>query len=546
MIGKVLRGKQVGGLLRYLFGPGKANEHTDPHLVASWDGDPAGLEPRRHPDTGRPDTRRLADLLGQPLSAAVRPPAEPVWHCAVRAAPGDRRLTDAEWRAVARDILDRTGLAPDGEDGGVRWVAVRHADDHIHLVATLARQDGAPVRLSNDYYRVGESCRAAETRHGLTRTAPRDRTAASRPTRGETEKAARAKRAEPARVALQREVRTAAAGAGSGEEFLARLSEAGLLVRQRHHPTQPGRVTGYAVALPRDRAADGRPVWFGGGTLAADLSWPKLAAGWRATGSAGHPCDAHDLHDVVDADQLSGPVAAEDQVAGHDRTAGGRRPDSDPATPQVVSGHRSWRGGRLTGADRLAAWRHATAVSGQAAAEVALLAVTDPAAAADIAHATGRMLAATARVVEGRAGGPLTRAADTYDRAAREVHGRIPARHDLGAGLRAVARLIALTGRAGRDETVQVLALITALTALADAVADLRHAQARAAQATAARQAAGQLRATTTPVPPPPEGRASPRRVAAAVIHRPQIRSVIHRSTPASPNPGADRRRLHP
>jgi hypothetical protein len=28
------------------------------------------------------------------------------------------------------------------EDEAVRWLAVRHGDDHIHLVAMLARQDG--------------------------------------------------------------------------------------------------------------------------------------------------------------------------------------------------------------------------------------------------------------------------------------------------------------------------------------------------------------------------------------------------------------------
>jgi hypothetical protein len=103
----------------------------------------------------------------------------PVWHCAVRVAPGDRRLTDAEWREVARDIVHATGMASRGDDGACRWVAVRHADDHIHLVVRLARQDGQPVRVSNDFYRVGQACRAAARRLGLTRTAARDRTAAA-------------------------------------------------------------------------------------------------------------------------------------------------------------------------------------------------------------------------------------------------------------------------------------------------------------------------------------------------------------------------------
>jgi hypothetical protein len=57
-------------------------------------------------------------------------------------------LSDVEWAQVAGQIMDRTGLAPTGDELGVRWVAVRHAADHIHLVATLARQDGTPNRAS--------------------------------------------------------------------------------------------------------------------------------------------------------------------------------------------------------------------------------------------------------------------------------------------------------------------------------------------------------------------------------------------------------------
>jgi hypothetical protein len=67
MIGKVLRGTDARRLLYYLYGPGKANEHTDPHLVAGF-GDAAELEPGRRPDESR-DFRRLTGLLAQPLAA---------------------------------------------------------------------------------------------------------------------------------------------------------------------------------------------------------------------------------------------------------------------------------------------------------------------------------------------------------------------------------------------------------------------------------------------------------------------------------------------
>jgi hypothetical protein len=110
MIGKVVRGSHARGLLRYLYGPGRANEHIDPHLVAGF-GDPAELEPDRRLG-GTSDPRRLAGLLVQPLAALGRPGYEkPVWHCAVRAAPGDRVLSDIEWAGVATEIMHRTGLA---------------------------------------------------------------------------------------------------------------------------------------------------------------------------------------------------------------------------------------------------------------------------------------------------------------------------------------------------------------------------------------------------------------------------------------------------
>src|ERR1035441_7905428 len=199
----------------------------------------------------------------------------------MRAAPEDRMLSDREWADIARDVMHRTGLCPRGqEDDAVRWIAIRHGPDHIHLVAMLARQDRTRPRVGNERYRVRDACIAAEQRYGLRSTAPADRTSARRPTRAETGKAARQGRDEPTRTTLRRHVATAAASAGSTEEFFARLNKAGVLVRLRYSVTDPGQVTGYAVALPDDTTRDGQPVWYGGGKLAADLSWPKLQQRW--------------------------------------------------------------------------------------------------------------------------------------------------------------------------------------------------------------------------------------------------------------------------
>ena len=64
---------------------------------------------------------------------------------------------------IAAELMHRTGLSEYGEeDKGVRWVAVHHGDNHIHIVATLARMDGRPVRLHGDWYRIEEAMAWAE------------------------------------------------------------------------------------------------------------------------------------------------------------------------------------------------------------------------------------------------------------------------------------------------------------------------------------------------------------------------------------------------
>jgi hypothetical protein len=128
---------------------------------------------------GARDFRRLNGLLNQPNDARGSFAFDrPVWHCSLRAAPEDKTLSDDEWARIACDVMNRTGLSRYGEeDEAVRWIAVRHADDHIHIVAMLARQDGRRPSVSNERYRVRDACRAAERFYGLRSTATADRTA---------------------------------------------------------------------------------------------------------------------------------------------------------------------------------------------------------------------------------------------------------------------------------------------------------------------------------------------------------------------------------
>jgi hypothetical protein len=238
------------------------------------------------------------------------------------------------------------------------------------------------------------------------------------------------------RVTLKRAVSTAAAGASSEQEFFARLDRAGVLVRKRLSTRNPAEVTGYAVALPGDAARDGGPVWFGGGKLAADLTLPKLRRRWE---------------------------------------------------PARVGARE-----KFTAPERNALWELAAQTAAAASAQIRSDATTSPAAAADAAWAVADTLHVVAAALGSRV---LRQAADSYDRAARAPYGRIPGATPAGNRLRWAARLLAASATVSGDSTLALATLVTRLAALAEAVAGLRDAQQRTAQAASARHAAERLRA---------------------------------------------------
>jgi hypothetical protein len=105
VIARIMKGRFTAGLLYYLYGPGKADEHENPHLVAGWRDPIRSIEPSVRSDSTR-DFRRLTGLLNAPLDAIGRD-GDPrtIWHCALSAVPTDRRLTDAEWNAIATEFM---------------------------------------------------------------------------------------------------------------------------------------------------------------------------------------------------------------------------------------------------------------------------------------------------------------------------------------------------------------------------------------------------------------------------------------------------------
>jgi hypothetical protein len=441
MVPKIRRGSRTHGLLVYLYGPGKRDEHIDAHLVGVWDG--------FAPDPGRdtsPDAdpkvtlARLAAALDLRVKqAGTTAPAEHVWHCSVRTDPGDRPLTDAEWNTVARRLVHAVNLAPEGDPDGCRWVAVRHADDHIHILATMVRGDLRRPRMNYDFKKAQAECRRIEKEMGLRQLKPGDGTGAKTPTSAERFKAERTGRTEAPRETLREAVRQALAGSATEEEFFTRLREAGLRVKIRNAPS--GDAIGYNVALPGDRNRDREPIWFAGSTLAPDLSLPKIRI----------------------------------------RLADGTAEQTTPSA--ATSGRPNWSS---PARER----RNATGIAERAA----ILLDTDSDEAAAQLVGIGALLDAVAQTSPAATRAELGAAARAFERATRS---HIRAERADTRAIRSAARGIIQAGNAlgrGEDGGATVM-LVSTLVLVTLAAAHWHSARGHAQQAHASRQAAEHLRA---------------------------------------------------
>ncbi len=408
-----------------------------------------------------------APLLLAGLDRAEWKTARPVYHLALSAADTDRTLTDDQWAQIAAEFLDRIGIAPRGDEAAVRWVAVRHADDHVHVVATLARQDGRRVWPRNDYYRAREACLAVERRLGLRATSPADRTGPRETTRPELrrhqayqQRAAQAGLPPPpgpARVVLRRRVRAAAGSADDLQGFLDHLKRNGTMVRLRYSQRDPEQVAGYAVALAGRGDDAGGPVWFGGGTLASDLTLPQLQARWT-TGFG------------------PGPAS--------------RQPQPPPAGERAPM---------LTTEQRAEIFVEVNDALHEATAQLYAGGID----ADDIAWAGGDAVAAFARINDGRhRAGRSTLAVDAFERAARPARRAVPNSSPASRRLRMASSSLGALRVMLPSETRQLHTLLSQLDALVRAVGRLREAQGRAAQAAAARAAAEHLTAVLHPQQP--------------------------------------------
>jgi hypothetical protein len=471
-------GRHMPGLVSYLTGPGKANEHTDQRIVAGsgtlaeefagqdWDGQ-KNIELARILDGA---WRQLRREKGLPLYAgaddAARGPAraEHVFHVSLSLGPDGGTLTDEQWGQIAREYVDAMEFAgPQTAAAGraeCQWVAVHHGQtksggDHIHLAVCLVREDGTRASVHKSYARSRTVTDGIEARHGLPRVKDR---ALERGLPGyDKAEAARAQREgapEVASLQLARRLRAAAAVSTSEADYVRNGRLAGVLVRPRFAAATTDVVSGYSVAL---RPADGsKPLWRAPSKLDRNLGLGALRGRWGT--------------DVTGAD-----------AAGRAAVAVWRGRDVGDASLR----------GAAASARRVPMRALPPETAQQLAALTAQLSKVDAGDRAGWAAAAREASYVFARwsvQVEGARPGPLARASDTLARSAqpdKDERGPRPA-----PGL--MARHVALMARATSSNPASGwLAVMTQLDRLTQAVQDAHAAREELAAVTRMRTATG-------------------------------------------------------
>lgn len=300
MIPNITRGTRVVGLMTYLVGEGRANEHTEQHLVA---GDHAIMTRHGYAVLDAAAAREIGVALDTPRLAygvevtrqvRIEDPqtgelhtervAADVWHCSLSLRADEGQLSDEQWGTIAQQFVDRMGFTEESGKAPCRWVAVRHGlskngNDHVHIAVSLVREDGTKATTHNDFKRAQEVCRELEREHGLMPLESRELGMGERGVKpGEHARADRQGCVEVDAHRLERTVRAAAIASVDEGEFVRRLRRGGVLIRPRFAAGRDDVVAGYSVALRP--AGEDRPVWFGGGRLARDLTLPRLREGW--------------------------------------------------------------------------------------------------------------------------------------------------------------------------------------------------------------------------------------------------------------------------
>lgn len=282
VIPNITQGDRMAGLMIYLAGPGRANEHEEPHLVA---GDSALMAWHDDNELNRDAALDIANALDRAKQFFDTDVDDGhVFHCSLSLAAEEGQFSDERWGAIADDFMKEMDFTEDGGKAPARWVAVRHGpskngNDHIHIVASMVRDDGTKWNGWKSKYKSQQAARTLEKKYGL--NAVGNLRAERGFTPAEQSKAIRQGLPEVERHSLARKVRVCAGASTDEAEFVRRARQEGVLVRPRYAAGRTDVVTGYSVA-ERPRKGE-RAVWFGGNSLGRDLALPKLRAEWEST-----------------------------------------------------------------------------------------------------------------------------------------------------------------------------------------------------------------------------------------------------------------------
>lgn len=285
-------GRSMKGLISYLTGPGKENEHTNPMLVGA--SSPLGEE---YADVawgdaaGKFDTQEFVRQMNAPMVKKRLDGELPenrawVFHAVMSAAPGTSH-TYEEWGAMAQEYVAQMEF-DDGVKAPCRWAAFhhgvsKHGNDHVHIVVQMIREDGTWASNHRSKVRSQEARKVLEKKFNLT---PVELAARERGSIDYTQEEARraGSESETERETLRRRMIAALHQSRSEAEYVRNLWKAGVLTRPWFAQGTTDVVKGYRVAL---RPGEGEePRFFGAGKVDKALTLPAVRAQFEDTPEA--------------------------------------------------------------------------------------------------------------------------------------------------------------------------------------------------------------------------------------------------------------------
>lgn len=520
MMPNISRGGQMGGLMVYLAGEGRSNEHEEQHLVA---GDSAIMAQHGYSVLDRNSALAIAASLDAPRRAfgvevtrtskitdpvtgevVTSKAAGDVWHCSLSLRAEEGQLSDEKWGAIAQDFADRMGFTEASGKAACRWVAVRHGlstngNDHIHIAVSLVREDGTKATTHNDFKKAQEVCRDLERDYGLEQLESRGQGIGERGVKpAERERATRTNSVEVDSHRMERTVRAAATASVDEGEFVRRLRRGGVLVRPRFAAGRDDVVAGYSVAV-RPPAGE-QPIWYGGGRLARDLTLPRLREGWPDS-----------------------PTSAQGAV------------DEWRATAKNPWQYRPVAPGREESTPSPEMWKQYSDEIGQLRKQLRDVPVTDRATWAHVARETSGVFAAWSQRVEATPG-PLAQTSRELAKTAHiRAHQSRPKPVQLGSGANAAMILMQAAAVAGGSDTMAQAIMLRQLGRVSVAILDMHTALGdarRAEQVTAVMR--NQFAEVSDRLPKVPTKEAAPSARTAAA----DVPGVVRRATDGLAAPG--------